>query len=97
MESDGLEHMFMLFKYIHSQLSRCCAARGTSVEVLRVVPPKWGLVSSVLFSLVSVIYKGKTTKLILLSHYMSEKQLFAHAQCNLVGISMFTFIFATHN
>ena len=55
---------------IHSRLSRCCAARGSSVQVLLGGPSKGGLVSSVLFTIVPILYKIKNTWLILLSHFI---------------------------
>ena len=43
-----------IIQVINCQLSRCCTARGPVSRYYWVVPPRWGLVSSVLFTIVPI-------------------------------------------
>ena len=42
---------FYFIEVIYSRLSRCCTTRGPVSRYYLVVPPWWGLVSSVIFAI----------------------------------------------
>ena len=44
--------------------------RGPVFRYFRVVPPRWGLLISVLFTIVLMLYKMKNTWFILILHYI---------------------------
>ena len=90
---------------IYSQLSRCCTAWGPVFRYYRVVPPRWGLVSSVLFTIVPMSNEIKNTWFILLylqnnvrvscpsNHFDSKLKItfFAKFRCKFVAFCVFSF------
>ena len=83
MTSSGFDEQ--LKKEKNSWLSRCCTTRGPVFRYYRMVPPRWGLVSSVFFTVVPRPYKIKNTWLILLSHFILHpfaSMLYPGAKCH---------------